>query len=116
MTFQSPWLLLGLALLPLLGLAYGFGEKRRARAAAAFASPAVAASVVPKRPGWRRHFPLALAGLADGGADLALARPQVSMAVPAEQATIVLAMDSLGVDDGRPTSSRLAARRRPQRG
>ena len=71
-------------------------ERRRRRAAAAFAAPAVAASVVPRRPGWRRHVPLALAGLATAALIGALARPQVSVAVPAEQATIVLAMDHSG--------------------
>jgi Ca-activated chloride channel homolog len=96
MTFQSPWLLLGLLLLPAVAVAYVWGERRRKRAAAAFASLAVAASVVPRRPGWRRHFPLALAGLATAALIGALARPQVSVAVPAEQATIVLAMDHSG--------------------
>jgi Ca-activated chloride channel family protein len=96
MTFQSPWLLLGLLLLPALAVAYVFGERRRKRAAAAFASPGVAASVVPRGPGWRRHFPLALAGLATAALIGALARPQVSIAVPSEQATIVLAMDHSG--------------------
>jgi Ca-activated chloride channel family protein len=96
MTFQSPWLLLGLVLLPLLVAAYVFSERRRRRAAAAFAAPATSASVVPRRPGWRRHLPLALAGLATAALIAALARPQVSVAVPAEQATIVLAMDHSG--------------------
>ena len=96
MTFQSPWLLLGLVLLPLLVWAYAGAEKRRRRAAAAFAAPAVSASVVPRRPGWRRHMPLALAWLAIAAMIGALARPQVSVAVPAEQATIVLAMDHSG--------------------
>ena len=96
MTFQSPWLLLGLALLPFLAWAYAGAEKRRRRAAAAFAAPAVSASVVPRRPGWRRHAPLALAWLAIAAMIGALARPQVSVAVPAEQATIVLAMDHSG--------------------
>ncbi|WP_028063737.1 VWA domain-containing protein [Solirubrobacter soli] len=96
MTFQSPWLLLGLALLPFLAWAYVGAEKRRRRAAAAFAAPATSASVVPRRPGWRRHFPLALAWLAIAALIGALARPQVSVAVPAEQATIVLAMDHSG--------------------
>src|SRR3954452_17488462 len=64
MSFQSPWLLLGLALLPLLGFAYLAAEKRPRRAAAALIG--------------------------------ALARPQVSIAVPAEQAAIVLAMDHSG--------------------
>jgi len=93
MTFQSPWLLLGLALLPLLAWAYATAERRRRRAAAAFAAPAVSASVVPRAPGWRRHAPLALAWLAIAALIAALARPQISVAVPAEQATIVLAMD-----------------------
>ena len=96
MTFQSPWLLLGLVLLPLLVWAYARAEQRRWRAAAAFAAPAVSASVVPRRPGWRRHVPLALAWLAIAAMIGALARPQVSVAVPAEQATIVLAMDHSG--------------------
>jgi Ca-activated chloride channel homolog len=96
MTFQSPWLLLGLLLLPLLAWAYVSTERRRRRAAAAFAAPAVSASVVPRRPGWRRHAPLALAWLAIAALIGALARPQVSVAVPAEQATIVLAMDHSG--------------------
>ena len=96
MTFQSPWLLLGLVLLPLLFAAYVATERRRRRAAAAFAAPATSASVVPRRPGWRRHAPLAFVALAIAALIGALARPQVSVAVPAEQATIVLAMDHSG--------------------
>jgi Ca-activated chloride channel homolog len=95
-SFASPWLLLGLLLVPLLVLAYGVTERRRRRAAAAFAAPPTAASVVPRRPGWRRHAPHALAGLALAGLIVALARPQVSVAVPAEQASIVLTMDHSG--------------------
>ena len=41
-------------------------------------------------------MPLALAGLATAALIGALARPQISVAVPAEQATIVLAMDHSG--------------------
>ncbi|MDA0167566.1 VWA domain-containing protein [Solirubrobacter taibaiensis] len=96
MSFQSPWLLVGLALIPALCVAYLFTERRRRRAAAAFASPRVAVSAVPRSPGWRRHLPLGLAGLATAALIAALARPQVSVAVPAEQATIVLAMDHSG--------------------
>jgi Ca-activated chloride channel family protein len=95
-SFQSPWLLLGLLLLPLLALAYVAGERRRRRGEAAFAAPATVASVIPRRPGWRRHAPLALAGIATAALIAALARPQVVVAVPAEQATIVLAMDHSG--------------------
>ena len=85
-SFQAPLLLLGLALLPLLAGAYVVTERRRRRSAAAFAGTATAVSVVPRRPGWRRHAPLALAGVAMAALITALARPQVSVAVPAEQA------------------------------
>ncbi len=96
MSFQAPLLLLGLLLLPPLVVAYVLGERRRRRGAAAFAAPAVAASAVPRRPGWRRHAPLLLAALAMAGLIAALARPQISVAVPAERAAIVLAMDHSG--------------------
>jgi Ca-activated chloride channel homolog len=111
-SFASPWLLLGLLLVPPLVLAYGATERRRRRAAASFAAPATAASVAPRRPGWRRHAPHALAGLALAGLIVALARPQVSVAVPVEQASIVLAMDhsgSMQATDVAP--SRMAAAR-----
>jgi Ca-activated chloride channel family protein len=109
-TFQTPWLLLGLLLLPALVAAYVATERRRRRAAAAFAAPATAASVVPRLPGWRRHVPLTLAAVAMAGLIAALARPQVTVAVPSEQATIVLAMDhsgSMAATDVKP--SRLVA-------
>jgi Ca-activated chloride channel family protein len=96
MTFAAPWLLLGLVLLPLLAFAYAAGERRRRRAAAALAAPATRASVVPRAPGWRRHAPILLSAVAMTGLVVALARPQVSIAVPAEQASIVLAMDHSG--------------------
>ena len=110
MSFQQPLLLLALALVPLGVAAYMVGERRRRRRELAFAAPATVASVVPRRPGWRRHAPPALAALALAGLLTALARPQVSIAVPAEQASIVLAMDhsgSMQATDVAP--SRLAA-------
>jgi Ca-activated chloride channel homolog len=112
-TFQSPLLLLGLLLLPLLGAGYVATERRRRRSAEAFAAPGTAASVVPRRPGARRHAPLLLAGLAMAGLICALARPQMSMAVPAEQASIVLAMDRSGSMEATDVApSRLVAARR----
>lgn len=96
MSFASPWPLAGLALVPLLVLAYAWTERRRRKASAAFASPLTADSVVPRRPALRRHVPPALACVALAGLIVALARPQVSVAVPAEQASIVLTMDHSG--------------------
>jgi len=96
MSFKAPLLLLGLLLLVPIATGYVSTERRRRRAAAAFAAPGTAPSVVPRHPGWRRHAPLLLAALAMAGLIAALARPQVSVAVPAEQASIVLAMDRSG--------------------
>ena len=96
MSFQSPLLLLALALIPLGLAAYLVAERRRRRAAAAFAAPGVMPSVAPRRPGWRRHAPPALYAVAMTALIVALARPQASVAVPVEQATIVLATDHSG--------------------
>jgi len=113
MSFQAPLLLLGLLLLPAIAAGYVVAEKRRRRAAEAFTGPSTAASVVPRRPAWRRHAPPALAAVAMAGLIAALARPQVSVAVPAEQASIVLAMDRSGSMEATDVApSRLVAARR----
>jgi len=113
MSFASPILLLGLLLLPVAGLLYVRGERRRRRAAAAFAAPATMASVAPATPGLRRHVPIALFGLALAGLLVALARPQATVAVPVERASVVLVIDhsgSMQATDVQP--SRLAAAQR----
>ena len=78
------------------GVAYGAAQRRRRAAADAFASPAVRASALPRTPGWRRHAPIALYGLALAALSIALARPETTVAVPEEQATVVLAIDRSG--------------------
>ena len=110
MSFQAPAFLLALLLVPLAALVYGAAQRRRRAAADAFAAPAVRASALPRRPGWRRHAPIALYGLALAALAIALARPEATIAVPSEQATIVLATDhsgSMQATDVAP--SRLAA-------
>jgi Ca-activated chloride channel homolog len=109
-TFQAPVFLLALALVPLAAVAYAAAQRRRRAAADAFASPAVRASALPRTPGWRRHAPIALYGLALATLAIALARPEATVAVPTEQATVVLAIDrsgSMRATDVEP--SRLAA-------
>jgi len=110
MSFQQPLLLLALLAVPAAVGFYLLAERRRRRRELAFAAPATAVSVLPRRPGWRRHVPPAIGLIALAGLLAALARPQVSVAVPAEQASIVLAMDhsgSMQATDVRP--SRLEA-------
>jgi Ca-activated chloride channel homolog len=111
-SFGSPLLLLTLAGIPLLVLAYAIGARHRERAAAEFASPAVMPSVAPHRPRWRRHLPYALYGVAIAALAVALARPEITVAVPDERASIVLATDTSGSMEATDVSpSRLVAAR-----
>jgi Ca-activated chloride channel family protein len=96
MSFQSPSLLLTLLALPVAVALYRAHSRRAERGVAAFASPALLDSVAPRRPGWRRHAPYALYALALAGLAIAVARPEVTVAVPDERASIVLTTDTSG--------------------
>jgi Ca-activated chloride channel family protein len=115
MTFAWPLALLGLALVPLALVGYLLVQRRRMRYAARFTNLDLLANVVAESPGRRRHLPPALALLALTALVVGLARPEVTMAVPREEATVVLAMDSSGsmtatdVDPDRMTAAREAA-------
>jgi Ca-activated chloride channel family protein len=109
---QAPLFLLLLLLLPLLVGLYVRHERGAVRGAAAFASPALLPAVAPVRPRWRRHVPIALYLLALVVLVVALARPQVTVAVPVDQARVLLVFDqsgSMASEDVSPT--RLAAAR-----
>lgn len=96
MTFNQPWLLL--ALIPVAALLVGYliMQARRTRYAVRFATLPMLDKVAPKRPGWRRHVAggLALAALSAGA--VAAADPQVSLRVPYERATVIVAIDISG--------------------
>jgi Ca-activated chloride channel homolog len=112
-SFSSPLLLLGLLAIPLLISWYAHQQRRRGRAAEAFVAPALAPSVAPRRPGWRRHAPMLAFALAIAVLIVAAARPQRSVAVPVGNAAIMLANDissSMMATDVRPT--RLGAAQR----
>lgn len=96
MSFGAPVFLLALVLVPLLALAYRSHERRRGARATAFATGPMLASVAPRTPGWRRHAPLAVYALALVALVLALARPQTTVAVPVERASIMLTTDLSG--------------------
>ena len=53
-------------------------------------------NLVPRTPAWRRHVPPALYVLALAALVIGLARPSAMLAVPREDATIVLTMDVSG--------------------
>ena len=112
MSFQAPLFLAGLVLVPLLALAYLAHIRRRAHAAQAFALAPVQPSVVPRRPGWRRHVPMVAYALSLAALVVALARPETTVAVPDERASIMLVTDISGSMQARDVQpSRLVAAR-----
>ena len=96
MSFGAPLFLLALLLVPLAVAAYLRHERTRRAAAAAFVMPALLAAVAPRTPGWRRHVPLAAYAVALTILILALAKPQTTVAVPVERASIMLTTDYSG--------------------
>ncbi len=110
MSFLHPAVLVALIAIPLLIVWYVGQQRRRARAASAFAAPALTASVTPRRPRWRRHVPMLAFALALAVLILAAARPERTVAEPVDTASIMLANDtsgSMAATDVSPT--RLAA-------
>lgn len=115
--FAAPLVLLALAALPLLAVWYLLQQRQRAAAASAFATPLMQPAVAPRRPGWRRHVPMLVFLLALAALVLAAARPQRTVAVPVERASIMLATDVSGsmlatdVEPNRMIAIKRAARR-----
>jgi Ca-activated chloride channel family protein len=93
MSFAAPLVLVALVSLPVLINLYVIYQRKRRAAASTFVSPALADSVAPKRPGWRRHVPMAIFALALAVLIVAAARPQKSVAVSVNNAAAVLAND-----------------------
>ncbi|MEA2285572.1 MAG: Ca-activated chloride channel [Solirubrobacteraceae bacterium] len=115
--FEVPVALLGLALIPMaLALQQAF-RRRAQRYAVRFTGVSTLAGVVGATPAWRRRIPAALALLAVAALVVAIARPHRTVAVPAEQASVVLVTDhsrSMMATDVAPTrleAARDAARR-----
>ena len=96
MSFLHPAVLALLVAIPLLVWWYWGQQRRRADAASAFVAPALSESVAPHRPRWRRHVPMIIFALALAVLIVAAARPQRSVAVPINTASIMLANDTSG--------------------
>ena len=113
MSFASPLFLLALLLVP-LALAAHVGARRRARRyAVRFPAAATLALAAGRTPAWRRALPIALLLASIAALALALAKPQKTVAVPVERASIMLVTDhsrSMLAEDVDPT--RLAAAKR----
>ena len=96
MNFLAPELLLGLLLIPVAIGFYLWAQRRRSRYAVRFTNLALLSNLAPRRPAWRRHLPPALYLGAIAALLLALARPTMTIAVPREDATVMLTMDVSG--------------------
>jgi Ca-activated chloride channel homolog len=96
MSFQAPIFLLGLAVVPLALAALALARRRPARYVVRFPAVPTLAAVAPRSPRWRRIVPPALLCLALAGLALALARPETTVAVPVERASVMLVTDTSG--------------------
>lgn len=110
MNLQDPLFLALLALIPLGFLLHRLAERRRLRYAIRFPAVGTLAALTVAPSPWRRRVPAALLALAVASLALALTRPQRSVDVPVEQASVMLVQDASGSMDATDVSpSRLAA-------
>lgn len=110
MHFRSPYWLLILLGVAAVALAYLLVQLRRRKFTARFSNIQLLASVVPRRPGWRRHLTFALLLLSLTVLSLGVAGPTASVRVPQEKATVMLAIDvSLSMQATDVLPSRLEA-------
>ena len=116
MSFATPVWLLGLALVPLALLAYQASRRRGSRYAVRYTAVPALRAAAGTVPAWRRHLPAALALAALAALVLALAKPEKTVAVPVERASIMLVTDhsrSMSATDVSP--DRLSAAQRAAR-
>ena len=93
MTFQSPLWLLALLVVAALVTVYVVLQLRRKAYAARFTNVALLGSIVPKRPGWRRHLAFGVVALGLATLVVSLGVPSTEVRVPRERATVVMAVD-----------------------
>jgi Ca-activated chloride channel family protein len=111
-SFASPLALLCLFAVPLAILVHVSAQRRRRRYPVRFPALATLAAVAAPEPRWRQHVPLGLLALAVAALAVSLARPQKTIQVPVERASVVLVTDvsrSMSATDVSP--SRLEAAR-----
>ncbi|HMJ02851.1 MAG TPA: VWA domain-containing protein [Conexibacter sp.] len=113
MSFADPLMLLALLLVPAALAAHVASRRRARRYAVRFPAATTLALAAGRTPAWRRQLPIALLLAALAALALALAKPQRTVAVPIERASIMLVTDhsrSMMAEDVDPT--RLVAAKR----
>src|SRR4051812_25380938 len=96
MNFDSPARLLLIVAPIALLVAYIVVMRARQKYALRFTSVDLLASVAPKRPGWQRHISALLILVALLLMVVGFAKPQHSIEVPRQKATIYIAIDTSG--------------------
>lgn len=110
LSFAAPWLLLALIAVPVVAGVYIWLQRRATQNTVKFTNLALLGKVANRKRLWRRHVPAVLFLVALAILVVAMARPQSTIRVPREEATVILIIDtsgSMGADDVSPT--RLAA-------
>ncbi|HUK98255.1 MAG TPA: VWA domain-containing protein [Gaiellaceae bacterium] len=106
MRFEAPELLVFLLVVPAVVVIAVWLERHRAERATAWAPAGLLANMVPRLSGWKRFLPL---GLLLAGLTLLLvgfARPQATLHVKRQDATVVVVLDvsgSMAAKDAPPT-------------
>lgn len=95
-SFQAPVFLLGLLMVPLLVGALALERRRRRRYVVRFTATATLRAVLGKATRWRRHLPAGLFLAALAVLVVGLARPQRSVAVAIDKASVMLVLDVSG--------------------
>jgi Ca-activated chloride channel family protein len=96
MTFNWPWALLSLLIIPIIAGVVWLLRRRRRRAAVRVTSIALVRAALPPRTRWTRLIPTLLLLLGFATLGVGAARPQASVPVPSNSTTIMLAMDVSG--------------------
>ncbi len=115
-TFEWPYLLISMILIPVLFGLYWLAQKRRHANAVVFSDLDLLREVSSSRPDWRRHLPLGLFLLGLTALLIGMARPSATLRLPRQQSAVMLVMDvspSMTADDLQPTrldAAKLAAR------
>ena len=106
MSFIAPLGLLVLFAVPLALIAHVAAGRRRRRYPVRFPALATLAAVAAPEPRWSRHLPFALLALALAALAISLARPEKTVQVAVERASVVLVTDisrSMSATDVSPT-------------
>lgn len=95
-SLTAPWFLLLLLLVPLGGLAIRAAAPQRKRHAVRMPATPTLAAVAAAQPSHRRWLPAALVGVATVLLVVGLARPERTVSVPVERASMMLVTDASG--------------------